>query len=461
MITATASQSENTLSVSAALALANRHLKSFPLCIEGEVSQVSNKPGYKAVYFTIKDNAAALPCMMWVNKYVHAGVDLKVGALVRVTGNLSIYAVKGTMSFDVSSLQLAGEGDIRRKIELLKEKLAKEGLTDSTRKRALPYLPQRVGLVTSPRGAAVQDVLRTLRRRYPVAQVLLAGVPVEGAQAAQNVIAGINTVVQAGAQLVLVVRGGGSFEDLLPFNDEALARTIAACPVPVVTGIGHERDTTIADLVADMRCSTPTAAAEAISPEDGFLENALEQSAQKMKTQIERLIHVESLRLNAQAQRPLFKDSHALLYQECLGLDYCSERLARAIPANITRDENTLSSAQMRLEKLSSSLFMAFCQSLDAQQLRAHKAIAACLERSNAHLALCAAQIDSLSPLAVLGRGYSIVFNEAGTIVHDVYDVQVGDDVSVHLGKGSLSCTVSALHAPENTNGCVHDNSKH
>ena len=441
--------------------MANRHLKALPLCVEGEVSQVSNKPGYKAVYFTIKDNAAALPCMMWVNRYVHAGVNLKVGALVRVTGNLSIYAAKGTMSFDVSSLQLAGEGDIRRKIELLKEKLAKEGLTDNARKRALPVLPERVGLVTSPRGAAVQDVLRTLHRRYPVARVFLAGVPVEGAQAAQNVIAGINTVVQAGAQLVLVVRGGGSFEDLLPFNDEALARAIAACPVPVVTGIGHERDTTIADLVADLRCSTPTAAAEAISPEDGFLESTLKQSAQKMKTQLERLIHMETLRLNAQVQRPLFKDSHALLYQECLGLDYCSERLARAIPTNISRDENTLLSAQMRLERLSSSLFLTRGQNLDAQHLRANKAITAYLERANAHMALCAAQIDSLSPLSVLGRGYSIVFNEAGTIVHDVYDVQVGDEVSVHLGEGSLSCNVTALHAPASADGCAKGNNKH
>ena len=241
------------LSVSAAIRLVKEELDALPLCIEGEVSQVSNKPGYKAVYFTIKDKRAALPCMMWVNRYSQANVELKVGALVRVTGKLSIYAAKGTMNFEVSSLKLAGEGDIRLKIAQLAEKLTKEGLTDVRRKRAIPALPEKIGLVTSPRGAAVHDVLRTLRRRYPFVQVLLAGVPVEGADAPRYLVAGMKTVVDAGAELVLVVRGGGSFEDLMPFNDERLARTIAACPVPVVTGIGHEPDTTIADLVADLR----------------------------------------------------------------------------------------------------------------------------------------------------------------------------------------------------------------
>ena len=434
------------LSVSAAIRLVKEELDALPLCIEGEVSQVSNKPGYKAVYFTIKDKSAALPCMMWVNRYAQANVELKVGALVRVTGKLSIYAAKGTMNFEVSSLKLAGEGDIRLKIAQLAEKLTKEGLTDVRRKRAIPALPERIGLVTSPRGAAVHDVLRTLRRRYPFAQVLLAGVPVEGADAPRYIVTGMKTVVDAGAELVLVVRGGGSFEDLMPFNDERLARTIAACPVPVVTGIGHEPDTTIADLVADLRCSTPTAAAEAVSPEDGYLDNVLTQSAVKMKSCVERKLRLEALRLDGQVRRSLFRDSQALLSQEWMGLDYSAERLSRAIPMNIMRDKSSLDAAQASLRKLSTTLVAADKQRVADISQRASKAVAANLDRFDAQLSLAAAQVNSLSPLAVLGRGYSIVFNGEGGVVHNANAVHVGDDVRIRLGQGSLSCKVNAVN---------------
>ena len=434
------------LSVSAAIRLVKEELDALPLCIEGEVSQVSNKPGYKAVYFTIKDKSAALPCMMWVNRYAQANVELKVGALVRVTGKLSIYAAKGTMNFEVSSLKLAGEGDIRLKIAQLAEKLTKEGLTDVRRKRAIPALPEKIGLVTSPRGAAVHDVLRTLRRRYPFAQVLLAGVPVEGADAPRYIVTGMKTVVDAGAELVLVVRGGGSFEDLMPFNDERLARTIAACPVPVVTGIGHEPDTTIADLVADLRCSTPTAAAEAVSPEDGYLDNVLTQSAVKMKSCVERKLRLEALRLDGQVRRSLFRDSQALLSQEWMGLDYSAERLSRAIPMNIMRDKSSLDAAQASLRKLSTTLVAADKQRVADISQRASKAVAANLDRFDAQLSLAAAQVNSLSPLAVLGRGYSIVFNGEGGVVHNANAVHVGDDVRIRLGQGSLSCKVNAVN---------------
>ena len=253
-------------------------------------------------------------------------------------------------------------------------------------------------------------------------------------------------VVDAGAELVLVVRGGGSFEDLMPFNDERLARTIAACPVPVVTGIGHEPDTTIADLVADLRCSTPTAAAEAVSPEDGYLDNVLTQSAVKMKSCVERKLHLEALRLDGQVRRSLFRDSQALLSQEWMGLDYSAERLSRAIPMNIMRDKSSLDAAQASLRKLSTTLVAADKQRVADISQRASKAVAANLDRFDAQLSLAAAQVNSLSPLAVLGRGYSIVFNGEGGVVHNANAVHVGDDVRIRLGQGSLSCKVNAVN---------------
>lgn len=447
-MTSKTQDSSQVFSVSQAIQHAKHVLDMLPLCIEGEVSQVSNKPGYKAVYFTIKDNNAALPCMMWVNRYVQAGVEIKVGALVRVCGKLSIYAAKGTMNFDVATLELAGKGDIREKIAQLAKKLAAQGLTADSRKRALPVFPEKVGLVTSPRGAAVHDVLRTLRRRYPFAQVLFAGVPVEGAHAAQDIAAGVEAVVYAGAELVLVVRGGGSFEDLMPFNDEHLARALAASPVPIVTGIGHEPDTTIADLVADLRCSTPTAAAEAISPEDGYLDTMLAQTAVTMKASMERLLHVGTLQVNAQANRALFKDSQAFLAQEWLGLDYVSDRLSRAIPVSLSRDETTLKVAQTSLTKLSRTLLLMHQQTCANTTGRLNNAVTGRFDALEARLSLNAAQMNSLSPLAVLGRGYSIAFKENGAVVREVNDVDVGQTVLVRLREGSLSCEVKA----KNTN---------
>ena len=199
------------LSVSAAMALAKGALEGVTVRLVGEVSEVSNKPGYKAVYFTVKDKSAALPCMMWNNRYQAAGVSLSVGMLVELTGRFTLYAPKGRMNFDVFSVALAGEGNLRLQVANLASKLQAEGLMDAARKRALPQLPASIGLVTSPRGAAVHDVLRTLRRRFPLARVLVAGVPVEGAGAPAGIVEGMRSVCAAGAEVVLVVRGGGSF----------------------------------------------------------------------------------------------------------------------------------------------------------------------------------------------------------------------------------------------------------
>ena len=250
--TTTEEEAAPALSVSAAMGLAKNALEEVVVRLVGEVSEVSAKPGYKAVYFTVKDEKASLPCMMWMNRYQASGVALSVGALVELTGRFSLYAAKGRMNFDVFSVSLAGEGQLRLQVANLARELEAMGLMDPARKRPLPAYPETIGLVTSPRGAAVHDVLRTLRRRYPLARILFAGVPVEGPGAADGLVDGLAKVVFAGAEVVLLVRGGGSFEDLMPFNDRRLARTIAACPVPVVTGIGHEPDTSIADMVADL-----------------------------------------------------------------------------------------------------------------------------------------------------------------------------------------------------------------
>lgn len=409
------------LSVSEAMQAAKRSLESITVKLIGEVSEVNAKAGYKAVYFTVKDDGASLPCMIWLNRYHQSGVQLCVGQRVELTGRFTLYAPKGRMNFDVFSISLAGEGDLRRRVAELAQGLEREGLMAASRKRPVGSLYEHIGLVTSPRGAAVHDVLRTIRRRFPVARISLAGVAVEGSQAPQGIVSGIDACVRAGCEVVLVVRGGGSFEDLMPFNDERLARAIAACPVPVVTGIGHEPDTSIADMVADVRSSTPTAAAERVSPDSSALLRELDARAASMSASQRLAIERYEARLGYVASRPLFKDPHLLFSTDLLTLDLLHDRLSRALPECLAKDSLHLTDAQRRLCTCAKTSF----------------------ERFEHELALRAGRLHDLSPLAVLSRGYAIAKDEEGSVVRSVYAVHDGDKLDVAVSDGVISCSVN------------------
>lgn len=455
------------LSVSAAMGLAKGALESVAVRLVGEVSEVNDKPGYKAVYFTVKDEKASLPCMMWMNRYQASGVSLQVGAMVELTGRFSLYAAKGRMSFDAFSIALAGEGQLRLQVANLARELEAMGLMDPARKRPLPAYPEVIGLVTSPRGAAVHDVLRTLRRRYPLARILFAGVPVEGPGAADGLVDGLARVVFAGAEVVLLVRGGGSFEDLMPFNDRRLARTIAACPVPVVTGIGHEPDTSIADMVADVRASTPTAAAEAAAPAQGEIVARIEglRSA---------LGHAERRRLDGCARRidqlavlPLFREPSRLFDAEALALDDLADRLARALPTSLREDRHRLrvigealarmlpvslasdassvATAKRRLVYLGERFADRPRQQIEADRGRLVRAGAALADPYRAKVAVGAARLHDLSPLATIGRGYAMVKGEDGAVASSVSAVSEGERLVVTLSDGELDCTVDGI----------------
>jgi exodeoxyribonuclease VII large subunit len=416
---------EGPLSVSEALAQAKSALESFMVRLVGEVSEVNDKPGYKAVYFTVKDDRSSLPCMMWLNRYQDCGLRLRVGMLVELVGRFTLYAPKGRMNYDVFSLSAAGEGDLRLRVAERAKKLEAEGLMAPQRKKAIPLFPQTIGLVTSPRGAAVHDVLRTLRRRFPLARVVLAGVPVEGAQAAAGLCEALLAVQAAGAELALLVRGGGSFEDLMPFNDEGLARTIAGLGIPVVTGIGHEPDTSIADMVADLRASTPTAAAEAVSPAPEAISTHLASRAASFNRAMTNRLVQQRLGLAALARRPLFRDPTGLFATEAQTLDLMGERLGRAIPRGLERDRALLTACRRRIFQLGAGL----------------------CGRFGTELAIKASRLQDLSPLAVLSRGYSLATDSQGGIVTSIHQVKVADDIRIDLSDGRLHTRVIASQA--------------
>lgn len=433
------------LSVSAAITIAKSLLQQHAFRITGEVSELSDKPGYKAVYFTVKDSNATLSCLMWKNRYVQAGVPLRIGAKVVITGKFTIFAPKGRMNFEVSSLSLAGDGDLRAQVAALAEKLRQEGLMDAARKRPLVPYPQRIGLVTSPRGAAVHDVLRTLRRRFPAAEILLAGVPVEGKQAPQDMIAALRTVVAAGAEEVLLVRGGGSFEDLMPFNNEALARAIAQCPVPVITGIGHEPDTSIADMVADYRASTPTAAAEAVSPHQNDVMLLLDEYARRMQSVMVSRLNRSDEYVNQIAARPVFKDPLSLFATDFQMLDVLQMSLDRSLNRYLPVQVQNLDQVRHALNQAELSLLRRYQDSLSSLEKMLTKVGASSLEPRLSEVALMAARLHDLSPLKTLARGWSIAHNAQGDVVQSVTQVKPGDRLSVRVKDGLIDTSVIGI----------------
>lgn len=422
------SEEENSsaYTVTQAMNAAKRGLEKIRLTIIGEVSEFNDKPGYKAAYFTVHDDSCSMPCIMWRDRYNASGVVLQAGMLVEVTGNFTCYPAKGRMQFSVASMQLAGEGTLRLQVAQLARKLEAQGLMDASRKRRVPALPQRIAVVTSPRGKAVHDVMRTLRRRYPLGQLYICGVPVEGTGAAAHIIQGLQAAcaAQPAPDVILLVRGGGSYEDLMPFNDESLARAVAACPIPVVTGIGHEPDNSICDMVADCRCSTPTAAAEAIAPSTEELEGKLRNARSALQHALSSYVQMRQSQLERLADRPLWHDAHYLTGTFHQTLDRLEDRLVRAIPDALSADAHALDLLRGRMVHLGPQL----CAS------------------AGRDIALAAAKLDALSPLKTLSRGYSITYASDGhTVVDSVAKTAPGQSIHVQVQDGRLACTVDVV----------------
>ena len=408
-------------SVSDALALAKGALERVELAVVGEISDLTDSARYKAVYFSLGDDQSVLPCMMWRGAYEASGVELKAGAQVVVTGRFTLYEAKGRMQFSVRTIELAGEGRMRQQVAQRAEALRREGLMDASRKSPIPEIPRRIALVTSPSGKAVHDVLRTIRRRFALAEIDFYGAQVEGAAAVEQIVGALSLADASGADVILLVRGGGSYEDLLPFSSEEVARAVAGCHTPVVTGIGHEPDTSIADMVADLRASTPTAAAEAATPSSEELGLRIARDQRVLAGALGTLVHRARARLTAAQSRPIFADPTQITAQRALALDALNARLGRAIPARIERDRARLSAAHVRAQHIGATLTSRYVTAV------AHGA-----ER-----------LDDLSPLKVLSRGYAAAFTQDERhVVSRIEQVTLGQGVAIRVADGEIDCTV-------------------
>ena len=372
------------------------------LWVQGEVSNFKIASSGHA-YFTLKDGNAQLPCVMWKPQVLRQRRRFlpRDGDAVEAHGYIDIYAAGGRYQFYVDRFNAAGAGDLHREFERLKAKLEAEGLFDEARKRPLPPFPRKIGVVTSATGAALRDILQTLRRRYPLAEVVLAPALVQGQEAPAAIVAALQALNErVRPDVIIVARGGGSLEDLWAFNDEAVVRAVAASPTPVISGVGHETDFTLTDFAADLRAPTPTGAAEQAVPH---------------QDELRRVLSGLETRLNRAVLASLTARRADLLRLE--------GRLARRAP----------------LQRVFSQM-----QQLDELERRAADALRHRLALQAARLRGLAARLEALNPLAVLRRGYALITNERGEVVRRAADVAAGETVRVQLAEGKLCARVMA-----------------
>lgn len=438
------------------------------LWVEGEISNMTAaRSGHW--YFTLKDDKAQLSCVMFRGQNARLSAPPREGAQVLLSGRVNVYEPRGSYQLVVSTLEDRGAGRLREQFEALKRRLAQEGLFDAERKRPLPLLPRRIALVTSPEGAAVRDMIRVILRRFPKAAIVLVPSLVQGEAAPGQLVAAIARAQSLERVDVLIVgRGGGSIEDLWAFNDEAVARAIAASRVPVVSAVGHETDVTIADFVADVRAATPSVAGELVVPLLADLEAGLVARKHRLARAIAYRIKAESLRLHSLAGRlprpdrrladlrlrldqSLRRLNTALVRRQAGAreeLGDLRERLARMDPGRrLERGRHQLERARQRLELVIGGRLRSEREGLNRRGHRLAPALGQIRRDARERLALLGVRLDALSPLGVLARGYSLVTLADGRILRRAAEVEPGDTLRVFPSEGELTATVTARQA--------------
>ena len=420
--------------------------RGFPsLWLEAEISNFA-RPSSGHWYFSLKDAGAQLRCAMFRQRNMLSAVTPRDGQKVLVRGRISLYEPRGDYQLIVDHMEDAGQGALKREFDRLKAKLAAEGLFATERKRALPSLPKRIGVITSPTGAAVRDILHVLKRRFPAIPVLIYPVPVQGAQAAPEIVAALRTAAQrAECDVLILARGGGSLEDLWAFNDESLARAIAASPIPVVSAIGHEVDFTIADFVADVRAPTPSAAAEIVVPDAEEFAKSFHASAQRLRLLVGRRLAELTRALEHLRRRAALVSPVARLAQQTQRLDDLEQRMIRGLRQSLTTGRSRLLEQQGRLWRVSPAARLRDNQAQYAALLaRLQAAGLAKLAAAKNRFAPLLRTLNAVSPLATLERGYAIVELANGGVVHSAAQVKTGDTILARVAQGQIRAKVES-----------------
>lgn len=369
-----------------------------PCSVEGEVSNCRMSPAGHW-YLTLKDETSEISAVIWRSAAARIKFAPKDGMKVLATGSLQVYVARGTCQFVITKLMAQGIGELELAFRQLRDKLAAEGLFDESRKRPIPRIPKRIALVTSPSSAAVRDMIQVITRRWPPAKIVIVPVRVQGEGAADDIVMALRSVHRiADVDVVIAGRGGGSLEDLWCFNEEKVARAIAACRIPVVSAVGHEIDVSIADLVADRRALTPSEAGELVVPAVQDLRDSLEYTAQRIRRVLRGGVERMRLQLQALEARSVLQRPMTLVDQRRMTCDELGQRVITAM-----------------------KLF---------------------IERRQQSVARTAASLHALSPLQVLSRGFSLTQTADGSVLRDASQVSAGDLLVTRLASGVVSSTV-------------------
>ena len=411
--------------------------------VEGEISNLRVADSGH-MYFALKDGDALLRVVMFRMQARLLRFRPDNGMQVIARGRVTIYEQRGELQLSADYLEPLGAGALQLAFEQLKQRLAAEGLFEASRKRAIPQLPRRIGIITSPRGAALQDMLNVLGRRHENAGILIYPAQVQGESAAAEVAAGVTYFSQAkNVDVLIIARGGGSIEDLAAFNDEALARAIAASGIPVISAVGHETDFTIADFVADLRAPTPSAAAELVIESKHKLAEHLSHLHERLARAARYRLLTARAHLTELARHGAFGRMQELIGRRAQRLDDLVYRLASSYREMLAGRQRRLEVAAARI------LHYDFRQSLvmnrtrlEASRDALEHAIRFLTAGSRARLDQLSAQLDALSPVKILERGYALVFDSGGALLKDAAQVKPGETITARVARGSLRATV-------------------
>ncbi len=412
--------------------------------VEGELSNLA-RPASGHVYFSLKDDQAQVRCAMFRSSNRRLRFEPENGLQILLRARVSIYERRGDYQLIVEHMEEAGEGLLRRRFEELKARLAAEGLFDEAHKLRLPAIPGRIGVITSPSGAAIRDILHVLRRRYPLAPIVLYPTRVQGTGAKEEISAALKTAAQrAECDVLILARGGGSLEDLWAFNEESVARSLYACPIPTVSGVGHEIDFTIADLVADVRAPTPTGAAEIVVPDRKELLRELQLQSSRAGAVTRRILLASGESLRQLGGRLARSHPGAVLQRLAQQLDDLTQKLVAELGHNLTergwglgmlRRRLTAASPVAPLQRRAAGLAMA--------QIRLNNAMRQRIAARAKRFAVAAAGLQAVSPLATLQRGYAIVSDaKTGAVIRNAGMVSKDDRIEARLARGRLQAVV-------------------
>ncbi len=411
--------------------------------VSGEISGTKLVPSGHC-YFTLKDSEAQIRCVCWKLSYWRLRFKPKDGVQVLVRGRVDIYEQRSEYQFVVESIEPRGQGALQLAFDELKKKLQREGLFDSSRKRTLPKYPSRVGIVTSPQGAVIRDFVEILSRRSPGIHIRLFPARVQGAGSVEDICRGLDYFGRNWAQVIVVARGGGSLEDLWTFNEEVVARAIAACPIPVISAIGHETDVTIADFVADLRAPTPSAAAELICGTSAELLGRIESLRARIVQLTRYRIATLARRLHEQAIDRATTSLHRSLARGAQRLDDIDERLRDTVRRSLSGRARTVRALEEKLRFFDlRPRFRRDRERLNTSAARLQELARARMGQRQRRFAALEAKLTQLNPRLVLSRGYAIVLREDGSIVREATAAPHGSEVKLVFANDAARAVIT------------------